>query len=113
MVGARILFELATEIAHTLDREIPLQHLRTFLRVAMAGDAGIDQQKLQRETESSSAGMSRTVRALSNVSWDKRRVGHGVVEVTIDPSDNRRRIVRLTPKGKALLTSLASKLGTM
>jgi len=96
-------------LGEELDREIPLNHLRTLFRVGMAGDVGIDQGELQRAIGLSSAGISRTVRALSRISYDKKRAGYDVVEYQRDPIDNRRRVIRLTANGKALFEKLAAR----
>lgn len=107
--AAKGLYDLIGALAQEFDRDMSLGYLLTFLRVGMAGSEGIDQGRLGEEIGLSPAGMSRAVRALSEVSYDKQREGFGVVEFTLDPTDNRRRIIRLSQKGAQLINKLARR----
>lgn len=107
--SAQDLYELIDALAQEFSRDTSLGYLLTFLRVGMAGGEGIDQGRLGEEIGLSPAGMSRAVRALSEVSYDKQREGFGVVEFDLDPTDNRRRIIRLSPKGEQIINKLARR----
>lgn len=107
--SAKDLYELIDALAQEFGRDMSLGYLLTFLRVGMAGGVGIDQGRLVEEIGLSPAGMSRAVRALSEVSYDKQRDGFGVVEFALDPTDNRRRIIRLSTKGEKLIDKLARR----
>ena len=105
---AMSLFRIAHDLSDTLDREAPLTQLLVLLRVAAAGDEGIDQGKLQDELQMSSAGISRTIQALGDTHYLKDRAGYGLVSRAFDPTDNRRRLIKLTARGeKAIERTLA------
>jgi DNA-binding MarR family transcriptional regulator len=93
-------------LTDVFDREAPLSYVAAFLRIAHAGDVGVDQGRLQEELGMSSSGISRTIQALSDVHWLKDRPGLKLVERMLDPTDNRRRALRLSPAGRALLHRL-------
>lgn len=100
---AATLYKMMTILADEMDVEMPLTQVLVFARVAVAGDAGIDQGRVQDELRMSSASASRTVQALSKVHYFKDRPGFDVVERVFDPKDNRKRTLKLTPKGEKLM----------
>jgi DNA-binding MarR family transcriptional regulator len=104
---AAALYRLAKELSETLDRDAPLVQVLAFLRVAMSGDMGMDQGKLADEIALSNSGTSRTVQALSSMHYLKDRPGYGLVERVFDPTDNRKRELKLTAKGQKALDRLA------
>lgn len=110
--SARVMFEALGVLETQLGREIPMSHIRAFLRIAMAGAEGIDQGQLQRMLGVSSAGMSRIVRGLSRINYD-RSEGRDLVAFDFDPRDNRRRLIRLNDKGAALVQSLMVRLNSI
>lgn len=107
------LLRVAQLVAEEMDRDAPLLQVMAFLRIASAGEAGVDSGQLLNELKASSASMSRTTQALSAVHYQKDREGFGLVEITFDAQDKRRRIVRLTPKGEKLAAKLAAAMSRM
>lgn len=107
---AAALYRLAQEMSDILDRDTPLVQVLAFLRVAMSGDIGIDQGKLADDIALSNSGTSRTVQALSTMHYLKDRPGYGLVERVFDPTDNRRRELKLTAKGQKALDRLSESL---
>jgi DNA-binding MarR family transcriptional regulator len=107
---ANTLYKLTTIIAEELDKEMPVTQLLAFARIAIGGDNGVDQGKLQEELNMSSAGASRTVQALSKIHYHKDKPGHDVVERVIDGQDNRRRTLKLTPKGERIMAKIQALL---
>lgn len=103
---AATLYRFVQELADVLDREAPITQALAFLRVAMAGDVGIDQGKLADDLKISSAGSSRTIQALSTIHYLKDRPGYGLVERVFDPTDNRKRELKLTAKGRRAVDKL-------
>jgi DNA-binding MarR family transcriptional regulator len=103
---AAMLYRLTQEMADVLDREAPITQMMAFLRIAMSGDTGIDQGRLADDLKLSSAGASRTIQALSTIHYLKDRPGYGLVERVFDPTDNRRRELKLTPKGEKAVDKL-------
>jgi DNA-binding MarR family transcriptional regulator len=110
---ATSLLRLMQEMADVLDREAPLTQAIAFLRIAAAGDMGIDQGRLADDLKLSSAGASRTIQALSSIHYLKDRPGYGLVERVFDPTDNRKRELKLTSKGEKAVEKLidAAKRG--
>lgn len=107
----------ATKLSHViqtmteeLDRDAPITQLLAFLMVATAGPAGISQTTVQKQLKLSTAAISRTVQALSDVHYYKDRAGFGLVERIIDPTDNRFRTLKLTPNGEKLLAKVAEEM---
>jgi DNA-binding MarR family transcriptional regulator len=108
---AQALLKLMTAIADAFDRETAITTVLTFLKIAAAGEAGIDQGRLMKELDISSAGISRTVQTLSPLSWVKDKFGHPVpgmdlVDNTFTLGDRRLRTIVLKPKGRALVSKL-------
>lgn len=110
MVG---LFRIAQIVAEEMDRDAPLLQVMAFLRIASAGEAGVDSGQLLSELKTSSAAMSRTTQALSPVHYLKDREGFGLVDITFDAQDKRKRIVRLAPKGEKLAAKLAAAMSRL
>ena len=86
------------------DPEMQAQMMRAFLWTAPHAD-GITMADLQMDADMSPASASRIIQALSAVGF-KGRKGLGWVVATEDPMERRRKIVRLTPKGKRVLEDL-------
>lgn len=107
---AGLVLRILSTFAHELDKDMPLSQLLAFARVAASGDAGVDQGKLMDDLSMSSAGASRTIQALSSVHYLKDRAGFDVVERVLDRQDNRRRFLKLTPKGDKLITKISAIL---
>jgi DNA-binding MarR family transcriptional regulator len=108
--AANTLYKLTTLIAEELDREMPVTQILAFARIALGGDAGVDQGRVQEELQMSSAGASRTIQALSKIHYHKDRPGFDVVERVFDAQDNRRRTLKLTAKGERIMAKIQAML---
>ncbi len=106
MPGVSRLRRAMQVVAAGTDRTINLTQLLTLLVVAEAGDAGIDQGRLSESVGASSAATSRTVRILGPVHYNKKHEGYGLVDFEMDRTDNRRRVIRLSPDGRALVARM-------
>ena len=93
-------------LADEMDRDSNISLPLVFLRVAQAGSAGVDQGQLQTELKMGSSSISRAIQSLGKVHYLKAREGLDLVERAFDPSDNRRRTLKLTPKGERFVTKL-------
>lgn len=92
------------EIGNVLGRDVTLRQLHTLSLVVAAGDVGIDIQKLGEKSHSSPAAISRNVRVLGQHHYDRSKGdGMGLVDIALDPHDNRRRLVTATKAGKQLM----------
>jgi DNA-binding MarR family transcriptional regulator len=84
--------------------ELQAQTIHVLLEVAI--QPGLNMSELMRKTGLSQASCSRNVMLLSD--RDRHdKPGLGLVRSELDPIDNRRKIVRLTPKGETLVSQLA------
>lgn len=100
---------LIKAIADEMDRDLPITLPLVFLRVAQAGTAGVDQGQVQNELKLGSSSMSRTIQTLGKIHYLKERAGLDLVERSFDIADNRRRILKLTPKGERFLAKLTKQ----
>lgn len=92
------LFRLLREVDK--DGVMPLQTAHCLLIIAR--NPGQSQQFIQKELGLSQSSTSRSVQALSK--WNRlAKPGYDLVEQVEDPMDTRKKIVFLTPKGKALI----------
>ena len=85
--------------------EVPLHMLVVFLHIAQR--EGIGAAELMRLTGLSQASVSRNIHALGQGKGGEP--GLGLVTQTIDPSNTRARIVKLTPKGIALAKEMVGQ----
>lgn len=81
----------------------PLHHVQVFIEVARSGKCTFAE--LQEAMNLTNGSVSRTVAALSDVNRHGQP-GFRLVEVFKDPEQPRRYLVRLSPRGKALLKQL-------
>lgn len=107
---AGLLYKFMTILSEELDIEMPLTQVMAFARVALAGDAGLDQATLQRDLSMNTSSASRTIQALSAVHYYKDRPGMDVIVREVDAQDLRRRNLRLTSKGEKLMAKLQATL---
>lgn len=95
------------EIARADDPVMPIQMLQTFLAIAV--QPGISMQQLGEILKTSQASCSRNVAALGK--WHKfGEPGHDLVEAVEDPVERRRKIMFLTPKGRARAQEILSAM---
>ena len=106
------LYKALQTLSDELGRELPVTQLLITLRLAVAGDIGIDNQKVMDEVELSSAGMVRAIATLGapNEAKGAKEGGLGVIERLTDPKDQRRRVLRLTPKGQKAVAKALEQL---
>ena len=97
----------AIEIARAEDPVMPIQMLQTFL--AVARQPGITMQQLGEILQTSQASCSRNVAALGK--WHKfGEPGLDLVEAVEDPVERRRKIMFLTPNGRARVQEILSAM---
>lgn len=106
----RSLRAALTELAKATTVDLQVRQVLILLRVAEAGDQGVDAGRLAEDTGASPASVSRTVRTLGEIHYAKQHEGFGLVELQFDPTDNRKRVIKLTPDGRALLRAVLGKL---
>lgn len=92
-------------ITADIDRDLPITVALVFAAIAKHTE-GIDQKDLMEELGIGSSGMSRTVQTLAEVHYTKGKPGLGLVKREMDLTDNRRRLLRLTWKGRQLLSNI-------
>lgn len=98
MKGVRFIEEF-----RKLDPEMPMQMAAVFLLVAINPDLTL--KNISERLGIAQASASRNVAALSD--WHRnKKPGHGLIEARPDPFEMRRKILRLTPKGKRVLDSV-------
>jgi DNA-binding MarR family transcriptional regulator len=87
-----------------VNNEMPLQQLLCLLVVAK-DDEGLSLTEVAREADVSLTTASRYISALGKQNR-KREEGLNLIESYEDPMERRKKIIRLTPKGKATLRKL-------
>lgn len=103
------LADVLDVIAEELGTDVPLTQVLALLRTAHEGGT-VDQGKLAEVVGVSPANMSRTVRVLSREGRrDQDTPGKDMIEFVLDPSDNRRRQVRLNLSGEKLMMAVLRK----
>jgi len=87
-----------------LDAEMQAQTVAIFLYIANS-PVPVKMQDIADDLGLAQSSVSRNVAALSD--WTRHRTkGHNLVEAFEDPMERRRKLVRLTTKGKRFTTSL-------
>lgn len=95
----RIVISEMGRVLAPLGATVPLYHVLFRLRTAeLAGEGPLSQQELTLDAGLDAAGVSRLV---ARMATDK------LVSIKVDAGDRRRRLVRLTAKGRALEESLS------
>tara|TARA_R100000353_G_scaffold174548_1_gene142735 strand:- start:414 stop:794 length:381 start_codon:yes stop_codon:yes gene_type:complete len=87
-----------------LDNELPCQTLATFLYIASHDDC--TKVDLERALEFSTASGSRNTDWLSGKHRILDRQGLGLIVKSRDPTNKRRLLLQLTPKGKRLVQTI-------
>lgn len=98
----------AFERLRTLDREMPGQVVSTFLYIASHDPC--HKQAIEEDLVHTTASCSRNIDWLCDRARYESRAGLRLVEKYRDPSNGRRFLVRLTPKGQALTRDIHSDL---
>ena len=107
------LYKVMQILVEELDKDLPLSYALAFLRIAMAGDLGVDNKRLQDDLKASSGGMSRMVQTLGAIHWQKDKAGFGLINRDMGAADNRMRQLSLTPKGEKLVAKLVAQLNKL
>lgn len=96
------------EAFRLLDPDLPIQYALSFLTIAQ--NEGLSIRDLSEHLGIAQSSASRNVAALSK--WHSfGKEGHDLVQAEEDPRERRRKIVTLTPKGRALALRLADLIG--
>lgn len=102
------LLHALTELLSLTDENIPAKHLQFLLRVYQAGDSGTSHESLQRQGFSASVA-SRLMQDFTKVRSDKRTPGYDLITVTLDPTNFRRKIIRINPRGEKAVTRILTR----
>jgi DNA-binding MarR family transcriptional regulator len=95
------------EAFRALDPDMPIQYALSLLTIAR--HEGLSMRELSERLGIAQSSASRNVAALSE--WRSfRQPGHGLVRAEEDPRERRRKIVTLTPDGRALIAELEAIL---
>jgi DNA-binding MarR family transcriptional regulator len=89
----------AVDLLRGMDREMPAQVLATFFYIASHNNC--HKQAMEEELEMSNSSGSRNTDWLSDL-HRLRKPGLGLITKEIDPTNRRRQILTLTPKGEAI-----------
>jgi DNA-binding MarR family transcriptional regulator len=101
----RLVFRVIEEI-RKYDPELPTQTANTLLYIILhEGTPSCSMAGIAEALNLAQSSVSRNVSALSAVHRN-RRPGMGLVETVIDPLERRRRIIRLTRKGREFVRDL-------
>lgn len=85
-------------LAELLGQDASLRQALTLLMVAEAGDAGVEQYAIVTATDSAQSTTSRNLKILCQ---DLK-----LAEFYLDPTDGRRRLVRLTKAGRSAVAKI-------
>jgi DNA-binding MarR family transcriptional regulator len=90
------------------DTQIEAQAIAVFLFVAVHGGRdGVAMQTISEELDISQSSVSRNAYKLGDINRHKK-IGVGLLETFEDPMERRRKLVRLTSKGKRVYSTLLS-----
>ena len=99
---------VAIDILREVDPELQAQTLATLIEVARHPD-GIKMQELAARVNISQSSVSRNISAMSHT-HRVGKPGYNLVIAFEDPTERRRKIVRLTPNGQRLVKRLLAAL---
>jgi len=90
------------------DTQIEAQAIAVFFYVAIhGGKEGVSMQTISEELDIAQSSVSRNVYKLGDINRHKK-IGIGLLETFEDPMERRRKLVRLTSKGKRVHSTLLS-----
>ena len=102
--GLQVIITVLNHFA-VLDQEMPIQQLRVYVEVALRDPEPTPMSELSIAVGIAQSSASRNVAALSN--WNRHHnKGHDLLRAYEDPMNRRRKLVELTPKGRALKARL-------
>ena len=94
------------EEMRTFDSQLEAQAISVFFYVGVyGGKEGIKMQTIADETGIAQSSISRNANKLSEINRQKR-AGIGLLQIFPDPIERRRRLVRLTAKGRRVFQTL-------
>lgn len=102
------LLQILGELLVLTDDSIPAKHLQFLLRVYLAGDGGTSHENLQHQGFSASVA-SRLMQDFTKVRSDKRTPGYDLITVELDPTNFRRKIIRINDRGAKAVTRILSR----
>jgi DNA-binding MarR family transcriptional regulator len=88
-----------------IDSEMPLPQVHCLFLLAKAGETGMSLTELSKAAEIAMATASRYIGNLGKINRFKEE-GFNLVEAYEDPMERRKKIIRLTPKGRVLINRL-------
>lgn len=88
--------------------DLPVQHITAFLLVAQRGE--MPMADLEKGMGLAQSSISRAVAKLGK-GYSPREPGFGLIEAEEDPYERRRKIIRLTPRGRELVKEIEVATG--
>lgn len=82
-----------------------INHMRVFCYVAANNDKVVEMRFLPEALGMTQTTLNRTIRSMADRSYIHEQ-GFKILRIQVNPSDERQRIVELTPKGKALAAEI-------
>lgn len=92
----------------TGDGDVQVQTIQVFLKIVLAGGASINYGELEKSVGVSQAAISRNIKKLTE--GPRATEGYGLITVTLDPYDSRRRIIAISERGTALIAAMEAKM---
>tara|TARA_Y100000401_G_scaffold23031_1_gene15591 strand:- start:9193 stop:9534 length:342 start_codon:yes stop_codon:yes gene_type:complete len=91
-----------------LDAEIQSQCIAVFLTVVARGGENVSMAEIQKDLDMPQSSVSRNVALLSK--WSRHgQKGHDLLESHEDPKERRRKLCRVTAKGKRFIERIFKK----
>lgn len=103
----RQILDTVDTLRSEVDSEMPLQMVAVLLTIAAEED--VPMAEVARVTNLSQASISRNVAALGMI-HRKKKPGYGLVDAYEDPMERRRKLLRLTPKGRSLINKITKQI---
>ena len=92
----------------TGDGDVQIQTIQIFMKIVLAGDNFISYDALEKVTGVSQSAVSRSIKKMT--AGPRATPGYGLIIVDFDPYDLRRRIIKLSPRGKDLVAAMESRM---
>ena len=90
----------------TNEPDVQIQTVQTFLVIAAYGNPGLDE--LARQIGLTQPAASRNLKKMCE--GPRGQAGYSLITMTLDPLDNRRRIVKLTARGHELVRHIENAM---
>lgn len=92
----------------TGDGDVQIQTIQVFLKIVLAGGEQISYDSLEKATGVSQSAVSRSIKKMT--AGPRATPGYGLITVDFDPYDLRRRIIKLSPRGRDLVAAMESRM---